>query len=77
MASYRKRNIIKTISNGKGVLVAEDEEENMLRPSLVFGHLQSSFYYDDEGQLVVGGCEGHDERMCNIFSTSFELETGS
>ncbi len=77
LASYRKENVITIYNNGKGIPVVEHKEEKMYVPSLIFGHLLTSSNYNDEEEKVTGGRNGYGAKLCNIFSTSFELETAS
>lgn len=49
----------------------------MFVPSLIFGHLLTSSNYNDEEEKVTGGRNGYGAKLCNIFSTSFELQTAS
>lgn len=57
--------------------MVERKEENMYVPSLIFGHLLTSSNYNDEEEKVTGGRNGYGAKLCNIFSTSFELQTAS
>ncbi len=49
----------------------------MYVPTLIFGHLLTSSNYNDEEEKVTGGRNGYGAKLCNIFSTSFELQTAS
>ncbi|XP_032783705.2 DNA topoisomerase 2 isoform X2 [Daphnia magna] len=71
------RNVISIYNNGKGIPVVEHKEEKMYVPSLIFGHLLTSSNYNDEEEKVTGGRNGYGAKLCNIFSTSFELQTAS
>lgn len=42
---------------------------------MIFGHLLTSSNYDDDEAKVTGGRNGFGAKLCNIFSTSFTLET--
>lgn len=42
---------------------------------MIFGHLLTSSNYDDDQEKVTGGRNGFGAKLCNIFSTSFTLET--
>lgn len=44
-------------------------------PELIFGHLLTSSNYDDNEQKVTGGRNGFGAKLCNVFSTSFTIET--
>lgn len=77
LQSIRVRNVISIYNNGKGIPVVEHKEEKMYVPSLIFGHLLTSSNYNDEEEKVTGGRNGYGAKLCNIFSTSFELQTAS
>lgn len=49
----------------------------MYVPTLIFGHLLTSSNYNDEEEKVTGGRNGYGAKLCNIFSTKFELKTAS
>ncbi len=42
---------------------------------MIFSHLLTSSNYDDNQQKVTGGRNGYGAKLCNIFSTTFTLET--
>ena len=42
---------------------------------MIFGHILTSSNYDDDQQKVTGGRNGYGAKLCNIFSTSFTVET--
>jgi DNA topoisomerase-2 len=42
---------------------------------MIFGHLLTSSNYVDEESKTTGGRNGYGAKFCNIFSTSFTLET--
>lgn len=64
-------------NNGKGIPIVEHKDEKMYIPTLIFGHLLTSSNYNDEEEKVTGGRNGYGAKLCNIFSTSFELKTAS
>ena len=51
------------------------QKEKMYIPEMIFGHLLTSSNYDDDQQKVTGGRNGYGAKLCNIFSTSFTVET--
>lgn len=74
---FRENNVITIYNNGKGIPVVEHKDEKMFVPTLIFGHLLTSSNYNDEEEKVTGGRNGYGAKLCNIFSTSFELQTAS
>ena len=44
-------------------------------PELIFGHMMTSSNYDDDEKKVTGGRNGFGAKLCNIFSSSFTVET--
>lgn len=47
----------------------------MYIPEMIFGHLLTSSNYDDDEQKITGGRNGFGAKLCNVFSTQFQLET--
>lgn len=74
---FSERNVISIYNNGKGIPIVEHKDEKMYVPTLIFGHLLTSSNYNDEEEKVTGGRNGYGAKLCNIFSTSFELKTAS
>ena len=72
----RENNVISIYNNGKGIPIVEHPDGKMFVPTLIFGHLTSSNYNDEE-EKVTGGRNGYGAKLCNIFSTSFQLQTAS
>lgn len=72
-----EKNEISIYNNGRGIPVTMHKEENMYVPTMIFGHLLTSSNYDDNDKKVVGGRNGYGAKLCNIFSTKFQLETSS
>mgnify|MGYP002717153157 FL=1 len=68
-------NEITIYNNGKGIPVIEHKTEKCYVPTLIFGHLLTSSNYNDEEKKVVGGRNGFGAKLCNIFSTKFQVET--
>lgn len=42
---------------------------------MIFGHLLAGSNFDDEEEKTTGGRNGYGAKLCNIFSTTFTLET--
>ena len=51
------------------------KEEKVYVPELVFGNLLTGSNFDDTVAKVTGGRNGYGAKLCNIFSTSFQVET--
>jgi DNA topoisomerase-2 len=51
------------------------QEEKLLIPEMVFGHLLTGSNFDDSVSKVTGGRNGYGAKLCNIFSKSFTVET--
>lgn len=67
--------IITVTNDGKGIPVEVHDKEQMWIPEMIFGNLLTSSNYDDDEKKVVGGRNGFGAKLCNIFSTRFEVET--
>jgi len=65
---------IQVENNGKGIPVEMHKKEKMYIPQLIFGELLTGSNYDDEEKKTVGGRNGYGAKLCNIFSTDFNLE---
>jgi DNA topoisomerase-2 len=62
-------------NNGdKGIPVEEHPEHKMLVPTMIFGELLTSSNYNDDEERTTGGRNGYGSKLCNIFSTKFEVE---
>ncbi|GMM34965.1 DNA topoisomerase 2 [Saccharomycopsis crataegensis] len=70
-----EQNMIQVKNDGKGIPVEIHSKEKIYVPELIFGHLLTSSNYDDDEKKVTGGRNGYGAKLCNIFSTRFELET--
>ncbi|EFX84711.1 hypothetical protein DAPPUDRAFT_47063, partial [Daphnia pulex] len=72
------KNVIKVFYNGKGIPVVEHDKEKMSVPSLVFCHSLTSFNCNHQEETVINeDCNCFGAKLCNIFSRTFELKTGS
>ncbi|MDC6270774.1 DNA gyrase subunit A [Acetobacter pasteurianus] len=70
-----ENNVIQVMNDGKGIPVEIHTKEKMYIPELIFGNLLTSSNYDDDQKKVTGGRNGFGAKLCNIFSTQFEVET--
>lgn len=72
-----EKNTIAIWNNGQGIPVTMHKEEKMYVPTMIFGHLLTSSNYNDDEKKVTGGRNGYGAKLCNIFSTTFTVETAS
>ncbi|XBW36690.1 hypothetical protein QEN19_002265 [Hanseniaspora menglaensis] len=68
-------NEISVLNDGHGIPIEMHEKEKIYIPEMIFGHLLTSSNYDDHEKKVTGGRNGYGAKLCNIFSTTFILET--
>lgn len=71
----REMGQISVWNNGRGIPIEIHEKEKIYIPEMIFGHLLTSSNYDDDAEKVTGGRNGYGAKLCNIFSTSFTLDT--
>ncbi|KAK4695791.1 DNA topoisomerase II, partial [Lecanoromycetidae sp. Uapishka_2] len=71
----RENGEISVYNNGRGIPIEIHEKEKIYIPEMIFGHLLTSSNYDDDQAKVTGGRNGYGAKLCNVFSTSFTLET--
>ena len=71
----RESGEISVLNDGRGIPIEMHAKENMYIPEMIFGHLLTSSNYDDDQQKVTGGRNGFGAKLCNIYSTQFNLET--
>ncbi|QOI90210.1 DNA topoisomerase 2 [Pyramimonas orientalis virus] len=67
--------VIEVYNSGEGIEVEMHKEHKVYIPELVFGNMLTSTNYDDTEERVIGGQNGIGAKACNIFSTSFVIET--
>lgn len=72
-----EKNSISVWNNGQGIPVTMHKEQKMYVPTMIFGHLLTSSNYNDDQKKVTGGRNGYGAKLCNIFSTSFTVETAT
>ncbi|RSL58043.1 hypothetical protein CEP54_008031 [Fusarium duplospermum] len=70
----RATGVISVENNGKGIPIVIHEKEKIYIPELVFGHLLAGSNFDDDEKKTVGGRNGYGAKLCNVFSTEFQLE---
>ncbi|KAL8856049.1 MAG: hypothetical protein Q9178_007305 [Gyalolechia marmorata] len=71
----REKGKVSVWNNGRGIPIEIHEKEKIYIPEMIFGHLLTSSNYDDDAEKVTGGRNGYGAKLCNIFSTSFTLDT--
>src|SRR4029078_2557213 len=67
--------LISVYNNGQGIPIVKHAEHKIYIPELIFGNLLTRSHYDDTSQRIVGGGNGFGAKLCNIYSTSFIIET--
>ncbi|KAG5656543.1 hypothetical protein KAF25_000130 [Fusarium avenaceum] len=70
----RAEGVISVENNGKGIPIEIHEKEKIYIPELIFGHLLAGSNFDDDEKKTVGGRNGYGAKLCNVFSTEFNLE---
>lgn len=65
---------ISVYNDGEGIEIGQNEE-GIYFPELIFGYLLTSTNYEEGEQRIIGGQNGIGAKACNIFSTSFMVET--
>lgn len=68
-------NDVSLFNDGDGISASFIEEHGVHTPELIFGHLLSSSNYDDSTARLNSGRQGLGSKICNIFSTTFIVET--
>ncbi|KAL9038724.1 MAG: hypothetical protein Q9180_002959 [Flavoplaca navasiana] len=71
----REKGEVSVWNNGRGIPIEIHAKEKIYVPEMIFGHLLTSSNYDDDAEKVTGGRNGYGAKLCNIFSTSFTLDT--
>lgn len=71
----KKDGTIEVYNSGEGVEVEIHKEHNIYIPELIFGNMLTSTNYDDTEERTIGGQNGIGAKACNIYSTSFVIET--
>lgn len=71
----REAGTIQVWNDGDGIEIEKHPEHGIYIPELIFGNMLTSTNYDDNEDRVIGGMNGVGGKACNIFSTSFMIET--
>ena len=69
------QNRVSVWNNGRGIPVVMHAREQVYVPELVMGQLLTGSNFDDSVAKITGGRNGYGAKLCNIFSTRFEVET--
>jgi len=71
----KETGVISVYNNGDGIRI-EKHSSGLYNPNLIFGRLLTSGNYKKGEKRTVGGKNGYGAKIVNIFSTSFDVETG-
>ena len=66
---------ISIYNNGDGIRISK-HSSGIYNPELIFGRLLTSSNYKKDQKKTVGGKNGYGAKIVNIFSKSFDIETG-
>ena len=66
---------ISVFNDGDAIAPIMLDEYGVYSVELIFGHLLSSSNYDDSRARLNSGRQGMGSKICNIFSTTFKVET--
>jgi DNA topoisomerase-2 len=66
--------VISVENDGDGIPIDMDEEQKVMIPEMIFGHLLTSGNYDKMEEKIVGGKNGYGGKCSNILSKSFAIE---
>ena len=66
--------MISVENDGDGIAIEMDEEQKVMIPEMIFGHLLTSSNYDKSEEKIVGGKNGYGSKCTNILSKLFTVE---
>ena len=66
--------LITVENDGDGIPIVMNEEEKVMVPEMIFGHLLTSSNYDDTEERIVGGRNGVGSKATNIYSKLFSID---
>lgn len=66
-------NVLSFLNDGNHIPLIQSEEEKMPIPQMIFGELMSGSNYNDKEERTTSGRNGLGIKLCNIFSTEFEI----
>lgn len=66
--------VISIENDGDGIALDMDEEQKVMIPEMIFGHLLTSSNYDKAEEKIVGGKNGYGAKLTNILSKLFTVD---
>ncbi len=66
--------IISIENDGDGIAIEMEEEQKIMIPEMIFGHLLTSSNYDKSEAKIVGGKNGYGAKLTNILSKLFTVD---
>ena len=66
--------VISVENDGDGITVEMEEDQKVMIPEMIFGHLLTSSNYDKSEEKIVGGKNGYGAKLTNILSKLFTVE---
>jgi len=66
--------IISIENDGDGITIEMEEEQKVMIPEMIFGHLLTSSNYDKSEEKIVGGKNGYGAKLTNILSKLFTVD---
>ena len=66
--------VISVENDGDGIAIEMDEEQKVMIPEMIFGHLLTSSNYDKSEEKIVGGKNGYGSKCTNILSKLFTVD---
>jgi DNA topoisomerase-2 len=66
--------VISVENDGDGITIEMDEEQKVMIPEMIFGHLLTSSNYDKSEEKIVGGKNGYGSKCTNILSKLFTVD---
>ncbi len=71
----QEKGFISVKNDGNGIPIRKHQTEDIYIPDMIFGHLLTSSNYKEGVRRFVGGKNGYDAKLANIYSTEFMIET--
>jgi len=66
--------VISIENDGDGITIEQDEDQKVMIPEMIFGHLLTSSNYDKSEEKIVGGKNGYGAKLTNILSKFFTVD---
>jgi DNA topoisomerase-2 len=70
----RETGLISVFNDGKTIPIEINEETGLYNPEMLFGKLMSGSNFNDNEERKTSGLHGLGSVLCNIFSSSFEVD---